>query len=281
MAFFKTDERTLAIDQWPNRIGYVIQEGEKAVADLTPSELVPCDIRSLPSWLCVERQTELGRAVVIFRSDIKSGEQDAGVQIAVRLQGVISDMNLALGGNWDGTLTNIHKARQHITLVSGGCAAAFAPQEKALMNIRQVVLTMLGKSGFGEHGRQGSILLRKRVFTKVPDTSLEDVEIKPTVVDAAEDPSGQLRQYDATWRIVDRIICGRQDADGTLRPLHVSLLNRGDFVDILATLTVPLTRGSVGTSGDLMVEPKRILRLRTSVQIAASSISHSGCCLSN
>ncbi|KAI1782122.1 hypothetical protein LXA43DRAFT_1104729 [Ganoderma leucocontextum] len=155
-------------------------------------------------------------------------------------------MNLGLGGNWDGTLPNIHKAQQRLTLISGGCRPGFSPQENALTNIRQVVLTMLGKSGLGPYGQEGSIYLRKRVFTKVDMSADSDEAGNRSVVEPAEDPTGLLRRHDANWRI----------------------LEKGDFVDVLATLTVPLTRNGVGSSGDLMVEPRRILRLRSSFQIA-------------
>ncbi|KAI1786952.1 hypothetical protein LXA43DRAFT_1098726 [Ganoderma leucocontextum] len=268
MAFFKADDRTLARDKWPADIGRVLQEREKSATNLPRSKLVPCERRDLPTWLCVETQPDQGRAVVLFRSDVECGEDDAGVEITVRLQGVISEMNLGPSGSWDGTLQNIHKAQQQLTLVSGGCAEAFAPQHRALANIRHVVLTMLGKTGLGQNGREGTISLRKRVFTKV-DLSVDEEDRKPSAVEAAEDPTGRLRRYDENWRILEKIRCGRQEADGSLQPLHVSLLSQGDFVDVLATITVPLTCGHVGPASDLMVEPKRILRLRTAVQVAS------------
>lgn len=102
LTILSADQRTLAKDEWPSGIGRVLQEGVKAVHELAPARLVPCDIHDLPNWLCLECQPNLGRAVVVFRTDVKSGEDESVVQVGVRLQGIISDMNLALGGNWDG-----------------------------------------------------------------------------------------------------------------------------------------------------------------------------------
>ena len=149
-------------------------------------------------------------------------------------------------------------------------------------------MTLLGKTGLGEYGRPGTIALRKRVFSKVSlfivckssvnlcgqvDPYATGDDDKPSVINETEDLSGQLRQYEGSWRIVEKIVCGLQEADRSLRPLHTSLLNQGDFVDVLATLTVPLTRGTVGQTGDLMIEPKRILRLRTSLQVAVRAFT--------
>lgn len=44
---------------------------------------------------------------------------------------------------------------------------AFEPQTRALGHLREVVLAMLGRCGDEGRKRSGSIVLRKRVFTKV------------------------------------------------------------------------------------------------------------------
>ena len=61
---------------------------------------------------------------------------------------------------------NAKKAEQHLSLVGGGCKAAFEPQEEALRNIRQSIFDHLGVSTGPKHVRSGTINLRRRVFTK-------------------------------------------------------------------------------------------------------------------
>lgn len=65
------------------------------------------------------------------------------------------------------TLQGAPKAQQTLTLVGGGCAAAFDPQLEALANIREVVLRLLSRSDCDTLRDDGKIHLSRRVFDRV------------------------------------------------------------------------------------------------------------------
>lgn len=59
------------------------------------------------------------------------------------------------------------KAVQSITLVGGGCNAAFQPQLTAMDNIKERVLCLLSRGGDVPEIASAKLFLRRRVFQKV------------------------------------------------------------------------------------------------------------------
>lgn len=55
---------------------------------------------------------------------------------------------------------------QTLTLVSGGCTDAFAPQLAALENVTELVQKFLARDVISSHTENGKIMLKRRVFTK-------------------------------------------------------------------------------------------------------------------
>ncbi|KAI0648461.1 hypothetical protein C8Q79DRAFT_1008780 [Trametes meyenii] len=206
MAFILADENTLARDLWPDQIGSTIQERGCNTQTLPSSRKIPSDVDQLAEWLWVDHQPQLSSAYVYVRSDVdgegvgKHAEGD--VQLVVRFQGVITDMNLSLGGNWDGSESNTMKALQHLTLSDGRFPVPFKPQVAAAKAIREVVLLSLGKCDFEDKDKGGSINLRRTVFTKIR-TGVNDHAM--SVVKLAEDPKRKFRAINSTWRIVSSV----------------------------------------------------------------------------
>lgn len=59
------------------------------------------------------------------------------------------------------------KAVQSVTLVGGGCAAAFDPQLTAMDNLKEKVLCLLSRSHDIPEEPSSKLILRRRVFHKV------------------------------------------------------------------------------------------------------------------
>lgn len=59
------------------------------------------------------------------------------------------------------------KAMQSLTLSSGGCVDAFAPQLEALGNINDLVQKALCRDILNRNMEEGKIALKRRVFEKV------------------------------------------------------------------------------------------------------------------
>lgn len=113
---------TLCRDMWPSGVGVLVQEKTLTASNVPPARLLPRAIEDLTEWLWVDLQPELSLALVYIRSDVEGGtsvsdpdvaatvgvveEQDAQapehVELVIRLTGLIADMNLNVGGDWDG-----------------------------------------------------------------------------------------------------------------------------------------------------------------------------------
>lgn len=105
-----------------------MQERSLDPLTMSPAKLVPDDREDMTEWLWVDLQPELGRALVYIRDDVSEGErttleaapaattaevpvdeptagavEDVGpLELVLRLQGLIADMNMNVGGDWDG-----------------------------------------------------------------------------------------------------------------------------------------------------------------------------------
>ena len=82
----------------------MLQEGQLSVDNLPRSKKVPNDAEQLAKWLYVDPQPGLSMASVCLREDVADHAEvgPEGVKVVVRVQGVLLDMNLAVGGTWDG-----------------------------------------------------------------------------------------------------------------------------------------------------------------------------------
>ena len=59
------------------------------------------------------------------------------------------------------------KAVQFLTLGGGGVGRAFTLQRDGVLHVEEIVMNALNEEFMGEVGRNGSINLRRRVFTRV------------------------------------------------------------------------------------------------------------------
>ncbi len=124
----QANKTKLCRDMWPSGVGVLVQERSLDVSTMSAAKLVPDDREDLTEWLWVDLQPELGQALVYIRSDVVEGEgaqldgeqvpatketsaadPDKGVggdgeplKLVLRLQGLIAEMNLNVGGDWDG-----------------------------------------------------------------------------------------------------------------------------------------------------------------------------------
>ncbi|KAI9058814.1 hypothetical protein FKP32DRAFT_1680520 [Trametes sanguinea] len=260
MAFFLADKDTLCRDLWPENVGQVVQERSLSVADLPEYRKVPEDAEDLAEWLWVDRQDALAQALVYVYTDTDVDEPE---ELVVRLQGVISQANLAVGGNWDGTEINAKKATQQLVLTSGGCDAAFDPQVRVLKTLREAVLAQLGCCEDVGAARQDAIVMRKRVFTKIRPGVNDHLH---TIVRDEEDPRGRFKAIVKQWRPTERLRAGTQLAHGEVFYVNPLSLRKGDFVDVSARIVVAYTRGPQGRRYELSLEPILIVRLAAPMQ---------------
>ncbi|KAL1940343.1 hypothetical protein VTO73DRAFT_8915 [Trametes versicolor] len=283
MAFILANSTTLCRDMWPSGVGVLVQEKMLTASNVPPARLLPRAIEDLTEWLWVDLQPELSLALVYIRSDVEGGtsvsdadvaptvgvveEQDAQapehVELVIRLTGLIADMNLNVGGDWDGTEAHAIKATQHLTLVSGGYTDAFDPQARALNAVRAAVLALLGRCDDGRPSRTGSIVLRKRVFTKIRSGVNDNL---PSVIKKAEDPKGKYHAIRNSWRVTERVLAGAHQADGTILATLPLALRKGDFVDVSVSVCIAMLRGGQGRRFEVSFEPRVIVRLATPQQ---------------
>lgn len=96
------DPVTLARDMWPDNIAVIGQETESTAATLLASRMVPNNDEELTEWMWVDHQPEMSRALVYIRQDVDGADTGLNEEVVVRFQGVIGDLNVNVGGNWDG-----------------------------------------------------------------------------------------------------------------------------------------------------------------------------------
>ncbi|KAI0349495.1 hypothetical protein OH77DRAFT_1525010 [Trametes cingulata] len=266
MAFILADKNTLARDLWPGEVGKIAQERELTSGNLRGVRLVPTELEELADWLWIDNDTGMSQLPVFVRSDVDGFEEvcHAGdtLELVVRLQGRIGQMNLTIGGDWDGTEVHAKKATQWLTLVDGGCKEAFGVQVKAIEAVREVVQLHLGRCVDRGRNRTGAIDMRRRVFTKV-NPGNDDV---PSVIKKVEDPRGKFEAIRHAWRVTDRIVVAKQMASGKILPMPSLALRRGDFVDVSARVAVTVLRGPTGRRYEVYFEPTTIIRLATGTE---------------
>ncbi|KAI9063182.1 hypothetical protein FKP32DRAFT_1572268 [Trametes sanguinea] len=270
------DKTHLARDLWPEKLGQVHQERDLTVATLPDARKLPEELEELAEWLWVDRQDALSQALVYVHGDVEgtgtSSGNNAPVELVLRIQGVIADMNVAIGGDWDGTEVNAKRANQHLTLVSGGCSAAFDPQVRAVKALREAVLAQLGKHDDRQRGRMdGGIVLRRRVFTKIrPDIN----DHLPTVIRDADDPRGRFKAIANHWRPTEKLQAGTQLAHGEIFAVNPLSLRKGDLVDVSARVVVAFTRGVHGRRYEMSIEPMIIVRLASASTVQVRTPQH-------
>ncbi|KAH9858956.1 hypothetical protein C2E23DRAFT_699449, partial [Lenzites betulinus] len=248
---------TLARDMWPDKAAHLIQENTISASTLVDARMVPISVEDLSEWLWVDHQPEMSRALVYVRQDVE-GAGDTNLEVIVRLQGVIADLNMNIGGNWDGTGMNAKKATQHITLISGGRDDAFEPQLRAVAAMREVILLQLGVSADTRPNRPGTLVLRRRVFTKIRVGTNDHL---PSVLKAAEDPRSKFADIKSHWRVTERIVAATQLETGAIHAIPPLALRRGDLVDVSARITVTIMRNSNGRYYEVAFEPTTVVRL--------------------
>ncbi|KAI0819445.1 hypothetical protein BC628DRAFT_1423790 [Trametes gibbosa] len=251
MAFVLADPSTLARDKWPQHIAHIAQESSASCDNLGAARLVPYDDEDLSEWLWVDHQPEMSRALVYIRQDV-AGVNDGNVEVVVRFQGVIAEMNLNIGGNWDGSAMNAKKATQYLTLTSGGCGEAFEPQLRAAASLRETILLQLGVNVDPITNSSNVLVLRRRVFTKIRVGANDHL---PSVVKAAEDPRSKFADIRSQWRVTERVIAATHLAHGAIFPIPPLALRRGDFVDVSARVTVTIMRNARGRYYEVGFEP--------------------------
>ena len=63
--------------------------------------MIPTTLDGVMEWLATDAQRRRGRAFVVNRPTVP-GVNGAVKQIVIRLQGVVSNVNLKFAGSWDG-----------------------------------------------------------------------------------------------------------------------------------------------------------------------------------
>ena len=89
----------LARDFWPEHAGRLDQDKHLDLTNLPKTRIVPRDIQALLHWLYVDPLAPGQRGHVYVRSDVAGA--DGMLELVVRIQGIIQDVNLSLVGDWD------------------------------------------------------------------------------------------------------------------------------------------------------------------------------------
>ena len=100
MTLLLADATTLACDLWPEKKGRLLQEGQVSVEQLPSTKKLPLDADGLSKWLYVDPQPHQSDALVCLQDGAQPSQN--GLEVVVRIQGVVADMNLAARGTWDG-----------------------------------------------------------------------------------------------------------------------------------------------------------------------------------
>lgn len=103
---FSASRDVLARDLWPGKVAIMSKERDLSTDTLFSAKMVPIDAEEMTEWMSVDLQPELSQAFVYIRSDVVGvdsfGGPPEGLELVVRLQGVISEVNLNVNGDWDG-----------------------------------------------------------------------------------------------------------------------------------------------------------------------------------
>ncbi|KAI9065801.1 hypothetical protein FKP32DRAFT_1674320 [Trametes sanguinea] len=175
-------------------------------------------------------------------------------------------MNLAVGGDWDGQEINAKKACQHLTLVGRGCSDAFLPQMESLRNVQQVVTASLG--GCDEKGpvKDHSIMLRRRVFTKIRTNVNDDA---PSALRTGDDPKNVFHALENRWRVTSKIQALSQNGQGEITRIPTISLRKGDFVDVAVRVMVAIMRRpGLGRRFQVFFEPVTVVRIASPMEVA-------------
>ncbi|KAL1942560.1 hypothetical protein VTO73DRAFT_6162 [Trametes versicolor] len=263
MAFIQASDSTLARDLWPDRRGRLINDVSE-LDTLPPRKIVPFDYDSLSSWVCVD-PCGVDTSCAAWIHPDAAGDNER-IEVSVRVQGFVHKASLGMLGNWNGTAMGAPKAVQTVTLVSGGCGAAFDPQVTALENLKDRVLCMLSRSDDVADVSPSQIVFRRRVFQKVGGC---DTSPPPVEVPVAEDPLRRARKIEHMWVVTHTIAGGIQQPDGRITRVNPSVIRVGDFVDVAMTLQVISFRLPRGRRGvEVLFVPQTVVRLCSAEQAA-------------
>ncbi|KAI0643087.1 hypothetical protein C8Q79DRAFT_1002822 [Trametes meyenii] len=256
MAFVSINSTTLARDLWPDGRGKLTIDNATA-QNLPARRILPRDFDTLRAWLCVDPCASERGGPIWFHPDVV-GEEER-VEIAIRLQGFVDEVSLGMLGNWNGSAIGAPKAVQQLTLTSGGCTDAFSPQVNALEGVRELVLSLLSRSGEHRQIDMHKIVLKRRVFAKVRP---HDLDAKTYSVPRAEDPLGRAHKIEHMWAITHRVTGAVQMPDGRVVPQNALVIRRGDFVDVAVSVQVVSYRLSRGRRGlEVQYVPQTVVRL--------------------
>lgn len=88
----------LARDLWPAGLGKPTSD-ECQMKDLPAWRVVPADYEALCQWLCVDRDDSSSLPKVLIDPAHHDAER---MEMTLRLQGIVADVNLNALGNWTG-----------------------------------------------------------------------------------------------------------------------------------------------------------------------------------
>ncbi|RDX56126.1 hypothetical protein OH76DRAFT_1338388 [Lentinus brumalis] len=251
----------LARDLWPESIGRIASDTDDATT-LPARRVVPGTVDELMGWLCVDSGS--GNTTPVWvHPDVSEGRR---LQLVLRLQGIVGTISLGPLGDWNGQAEGAPKAMQTMTLIGTHFADAFAPQVRALENIRDTVLHLLGRRGVEGGGDTGRIILKRRVFVKV-SSATGDRAAGGVVLSEAEDPARRARRLQHMWRVERRVAASEADAAGVLTRLDPLKIKRGDLVDVAVAVQAVTMRTRAGRRTEVMFCPLHVVRLQTAARM--------------
>ncbi|KAI0686395.1 hypothetical protein C8T65DRAFT_747418 [Cerioporus squamosus] len=262
MAFVSVSRTVLARDLWPESTGRLAVDRDDATT-LPPRRVVPLSADELFGWLCVDSGSGNSTSVWVH-PDISEGKR---FPLALRLQGIVETISVGPLGNWNGLPEGAPKAMQTLTLVGTHFRDAFEPQVRAVEDIKQVVLHLLGRAGVEAAERRDVIVLKRRVFQKVTHTSRDTVG-GGVVLTPAEDPARRAARIQHMWRVERRVAASQPDGPGgALTRMDPLRIKPGDLVDVAVSVHAVTMRTRAGRRTEVMFSPLHVVRLQTAARM--------------
>ncbi|KAL1945773.1 hypothetical protein VTO73DRAFT_1775 [Trametes versicolor] len=252
-------ESQLARDLWPSGLGNPILDTEQK-KDLPAWRVVPADYESLCQWLYVDRDEASTPPKVLIHPAHHDVEN---MELILRMQGIVADVNLNPLGNWNGEVEHAPKALQSLTLTGAACKDAFGAQQRSLANIIELIYKQLCLPPPCGRDAHADIVLKRRVFTKVrPTTQLSSSLTKQ------DDPTGRAAKIAHQWCAEHRVVVGVQKEDGTIARANPMVIRRGDFVDVAVTLHIVTMRARKVRKTEVFFSPQEVVRLAPAANAA-------------
>ncbi|KAI9067794.1 hypothetical protein FKP32DRAFT_1672772 [Trametes sanguinea] len=232
-----TVNRAIVPTLWPAGLGRPDTTSFSAQVDGSPL-FVPETEDAMCDWAMVATDDVDDPHAQRWRRHLlyKTGEWE-GETIVVVMQGYVAKQEIRVLGNWTGKEEDAARAKQTLTLVSGGCGVPFDAQRRSLADIRAFISAKVGQEVDRGAEALNEITLERDVFTKVRATD-DRLSEQRVPLNEFNDPRGRARKIAARWYIDHVVETGMRRPNGENHPISADALRVGDFVEVSITANI-------------------------------------------